>query len=67
MIRADPLKNNAKGVDTATFSDIDENARPPGDVTVTVEYSTKNDKDGLCLSAILQVAAQGPVVVDVNA
>ena len=67
MFRADPLKNNATGVATATFSDIDENARSPGDVTVAVEYSTKNDKEGLCHSAILLGAAQGPVVVDVNA
>lgn len=51
MFRALLLEKNAEGVATATLKDIDENALPPGDVTVAVEYSTVNYKDGLCLSA----------------
>ena len=35
---------------TATVRDMDDSALPPGEVTVTVEWSTLNYKDGLCLS-----------------
>lgn len=35
---------------TATLRDMDDSALPPGEVTVTVEWSTLNYKDGLCLS-----------------
>ena len=35
---------------TATIRDMDDSALPPGEVTVTVEWSTLNYKDGLCLS-----------------
>lgn len=35
---------------TATVRDLDDSALPPGEVTVAVEYSTLNYKDGLCLS-----------------
>jgi acrylyl-CoA reductase (NADPH) len=35
----------------AALRDLEEAALPPGDVTVAVEFSTLNYKDGLCLSA----------------
>lgn len=35
----------------ARLAELDESALPAGDVTVAVEYSTVNYKDGLCLSA----------------
>ena len=34
----------------AAIQDLDDSALPAGDVTVAVEYSTLNYKDGLCLS-----------------
>lgn len=50
MFKALVLEQNDDGVAAATVKEIDENALPEGDVTVAVEYSTVNYKDGLCLS-----------------
>jgi len=50
MFKALILEQNADGLAEATIREIDEKALPPGDVTVAVEYSTVNYKDGLCLS-----------------
>ncbi len=51
MFRALLLEKDAEGVPRASVKDMDEAALPPGEVTVAVEYSTVNYKDGLCLSA----------------
>jgi acrylyl-CoA reductase (NADPH) len=51
MFRALLLEKDADGQAHAAIKDLDETALPPGDVTVDVEYSTLNYKDGLCLSA----------------
>lgn len=51
MFRALVLEKTAEGQVTAQIKDLDESALPAGDVTVAVEYSTVNYKDGLCLSA----------------
>jgi acrylyl-CoA reductase (NADPH) len=51
MFRALLLEKDADGQAHATVKDLDDSALPPGDVTVDVEYSTLNYKDGLCLSA----------------
>jgi acrylyl-CoA reductase (NADPH) len=51
MFRALLLEKDADGQAHATIKELDEAALPPGDVTVDVEYSTLNYKDGLCLSA----------------
>ncbi|MCY4152335.1 MAG: oxidoreductase [Aestuariivita sp.] len=44
-------KNEETGKTTASVEDISGDDLPPGDVTVAVEYSTVNYKDGLCLGS----------------
>lgn len=50
MFRALVLDKDAEGVAKATLKELDLDALPAGEVTVAVEYSTVNYKDGLCLS-----------------
>jgi acrylyl-CoA reductase (NADPH) len=50
MFQALVLEKNAEGQAVAAIQDLDDSALPAGDVTVVVEYSTLNYKDGLCLS-----------------
>ena len=50
MFRALVLEKEGDAA-VAHLRDLDESALPPGDVTVAVEYSTLNYKDGLALSA----------------
>ena len=50
MFRAVLVEKGEDGVAVARLADLDETALPPGEVTVAVEYSTVNYKDGLCLS-----------------
>lgn len=49
--RALVMEQQADGSAVAALRDLDAAALPAGDVTVRVEYSTLNYKDGLCLSA----------------
>ena len=49
--RALVMEQQAEGGAVAVLRDLDEAALPARDVTVRVEYSTLNYKDGLCLSA----------------
>ena len=51
MFRALLLEKDAEGQAHATVRELDDSALPPGDVTVAIDYSTLNYKDGLCLSA----------------
>jgi acrylyl-CoA reductase (NADPH) len=51
MFRALVMEKDADGLAKATIKQVDTDALPQGDVTVAVEYSTLNYKDGLCLSA----------------
>lgn len=51
MFRALVLDKNADGMAKASIQQIDLAALPAGDVTVAVDFSTVNYKDGLCLSA----------------
>jgi acrylyl-CoA reductase (NADPH) len=51
MFRALVLEKDADGLAKATLKQVHTDALPLGDVTVAVEYSTLNYKDGLCLSA----------------
>jgi acrylyl-CoA reductase (NADPH) len=51
MFRALVLEKDADGHAQATIKQVDIDALPQGEVTVAVEYSTLNYKDGLCLSA----------------
>ena len=49
MIRALVVDKNDDGKTHAAVSDVTEDQLPEGDVTVAVEYSTVNYKDGLCI------------------
>lgn len=51
MFRALVVEKDAEGRTSASVQEVDESRLPPGDVTVAVEYSTVNYKDGLCLGA----------------
>ncbi|KCV81793.1 quinone oxidoreductase [Actibacterium atlanticum] len=50
MFNALLLTQDDAGVASANITQIDDSQLPEGDVTVAVEYSTVNYKDGLCLS-----------------
>ena len=50
MFRALLLEKSADGPAVAAIRALDDSALPAGDVTVAVEFSTLNYKDGLCLS-----------------
>jgi acrylyl-CoA reductase (NADPH) len=45
------VDKDAEGVTSASVKSVDEAALPAGNVTVAVEYSTVNYKDGLCLGS----------------
>ncbi|MGY6412187.1 MAG: MDR family oxidoreductase [Alkalilacustris sp.] len=47
--RALVLEREGDGPATASVRTLEEDRLPPGEVTVAVEYSTVNYKDGLCL------------------
>ncbi len=49
MIRALLVEKDEDGKTHAGVQEIDENRLPDGEVTVAVEYSTVNYKDGLCI------------------
>ncbi|MBL9059646.1 MAG: oxidoreductase [Mangrovicoccus sp.] len=51
MFRALVVEKNADGITSAGLQDLSEDSLPAGDVTVAVEYSTVNYKDGLCLGS----------------
>ncbi len=44
------LRQGDDGLAHSTIEDLDDSALPEGNVTVEVDYSTVNYKDGLCLS-----------------
>jgi len=48
-MRALVVEKDADGKTSASVQNIDEARLPAGDVTVAVEYSTVNYKDGLCI------------------
>lgn len=50
MFRALLLDKDAEGRVTAAVTDLPDDRLPEGEVTVAVEWSTVNYKDGLCLS-----------------
>jgi len=49
MFRALMIEKDAGGAISAAVQDVDDARLPAGNVTVAVEYSTLNYKDGLCL------------------
>jgi acrylyl-CoA reductase (NADPH) len=50
-MRAVLMEKDAEGQAVARLAEVPDDALPAGDVTVRVEFSTLNYKDGLCLSA----------------
>ncbi|SEW11728.1 acrylyl-CoA reductase (NADPH) [Aliiroseovarius sediminilitoris] len=50
MFKALVMEQNDDGLAQAVIKEISEDRLPEGNVTVAVEYSTVNYKDGLCLS-----------------
>lgn len=51
MFKALVVEKDAEGTTSASVQSVDETALPAGNVTVAVEYSTVNYKDGLCLGS----------------
>jgi acrylyl-CoA reductase (NADPH) len=51
MFRALVVEKDAAGATQASVQTLDESRLPEGEVTVAVEYSTLNYKDGLCLGS----------------
>src|SRR5688500_3601301 len=51
----------------AEVTDLDEARLPEGDVTVAVEYSTINFKDGLALTNASPVVRSWPMVAGIDA
>lgn len=49
MFKALVVEKDEDGKTSAALQDLDDNSLPEGNVTVAVEYSTLNYKDGLCL------------------
>jgi acrylyl-CoA reductase (NADPH) len=56
----------AEGKVTARIDRVAESALPPGDVTVAVEYSTLNYKDGLILNGLGRLVRKYPHVPGVD-
>ena len=56
----------AEGKVTARIERVAESALPPGDVTVAVEYSTLNYKDGLILNGLGRLVRKYPHVPGVD-
>ncbi|WP_439604949.1 alcohol dehydrogenase catalytic domain-containing protein, partial [Shinella sp.] len=44
------VEKGADGAVSASIQDLEDSRLPAGDVTVAVEYSTLNYKDGLCIT-----------------
>src|SRR6056297_2834526 len=49
MFRALVVEKDDEGKTRASVQELDDSRLPDGDVTVAVEYSTLNYKDGLCI------------------
>src|ERR1700746_2349348 len=60
------LLHEADGKVTAAIERVDEAALPPGEVTVAVEYSTLNYKDGLILNGLGRLVRQYPHVPGID-
>jgi len=58
--------DNADGKVTASLQELDEARLPPGDVTVAVEYTTVNYKDGLTVTGAGGLVKQYPHVPGVD-
>src|SRR5271165_5643615 len=60
------VADNDGGVVRASLRDLDEASLPPGDVTVAIEYSTINYKDGLVATGAGGLVKQYPHVPGID-
>lgn len=60
------LLEEAEGKIAPRMAELTEDSLPPGDVTVAVEYSTLNYKDGMILSGLGRLVRQYPHVPGVD-
>ena len=60
------LLENTNDVVTASVRQLDESALPSGDVTVAVEYSTVNYKDGLIVNGLGGLVKKYPHVPGID-
>ena len=60
------LITNENDTYKATLSDVDESQLPDGDVTIKVDYSTLNYKDGLAITGKSPVVRKFPMVPGVD-
>ncbi len=54
------VRKDEEGKTSAQLEQLELDQLPDGDVTIAVEYSTLNYKDGLCLGAGWRFGAQLP-------
>jgi acrylyl-CoA reductase (NADPH) len=64
--RALVLREREVGKVASTIEDLAEDALPPGDVTVAVQYSTLNYKDGLILQGLGRLVRKYPHVPGID-
>ena len=60
------LVDQENGKHVAKLADVDDNALPQGDVTVRVEYSTVNFKDGLLMTGVVPLIKTFPMVPGID-
>lgn len=60
------LINQEQGQHRAQVCDVDDSALPPGNVTINVEYSTLNYKDGLLITGAIPLIETFPMVPGID-
>jgi acrylyl-CoA reductase (NADPH) len=66
MFKALLIEKDDSGATKATVQHLDESRLPEGDVTVAVEFSTLNYKDGLCLGSVGGLVRTWPHVAGID-
>jgi len=66
MVKAIVVDRDADGNISQEIQELDESRLPEGDVTVAVEYSTVNYKDGLCLNGLGRLVRDYPHVPGID-
>ncbi len=66
MFKAIVVDRDADGNISQEIRELDESHLPQGDVTVAVEYSTVNYKDGLCLNGLGRLVRDYPHVPGID-
>lgn len=66
MFTALVVEKDGTGQVAASIQELPDDVLPPGDVTVAVEYSTLNYKDGMCLATGSRLVRQYPHVPGID-